>query len=102
MSNRVHLITSAYGAALRSRRRKIGFVSQNYRRRFLPLWLGRLPKADAWPATVLVDELDPGFFKGSSYDIKGRPTWLAPLLFELVDGHDADARSISQVLLAPT
>jgi hypothetical protein len=26
---------------------------------------------------------------------------LAPLLFELVDGHDADARSISQVLLAP-
>jgi hypothetical protein len=62
----------------------------------------RFSQSNAWPATVLVDELDARFLKGSSYDIKGRATWLAPLLFELVDGHDADARSISQVLLAPT
>jgi hypothetical protein len=61
----------------------------------------RLSNPYAWSATVLVDELDAGFLEGSSYDIKGRATWLAPLLFELVDGHDADARSISQVLLAP-
>jgi hypothetical protein len=68
----------------------------------LPLLLWRPPKAHTGSATVLVDELDPGFLKGSSYDIKGRATWLASLLFELVDGHDGDARSISQVLLAPT
>ena len=69
---------------------------------FLRPTLHRLSQAQAWSATILVDELDAGFLKGSSYDIKGRATWLAPLLFELVDGHDADARSISQVLLAPT
>jgi len=39
---------------------KIGFVSQNHGRRFSPLLLGRLPKAHAWSATVLVNELDPG------------------------------------------
>jgi hypothetical protein len=61
-----------------------------------------LSKAHAWSTAVLVDELDASFLKGSSYDIKGSATWLAPLLFELVDGHDADARLISQVLLAPT
>jgi hypothetical protein len=80
---------------------KIGFVSRKSGRS-LPLLLWRLPKSNAGSATVLVDELNPGFLKGSSYDIKGRATWLAPLLFELVNGHDADARSISQVLLAPT
>jgi hypothetical protein len=72
------------------------------RRRFSPPLLCRLSKAHAWSATVVVDELNASFLKGSFYDIKGRATWLAPLLFELVDGHDADARSISQVLLAPT
>jgi hypothetical protein len=59
-------------------------------------------KAHTRSTTVLVDELDASFLKGSSYDIKSRATWLAPLFFELVDGHDADARSISQVLLTPT
>jgi hypothetical protein len=69
---------------------------------FLPLLLRWLAKAHARSATVLVDKLHASFLKGSSYDIKGRATWLAPLLFELVDGHNADARSISQILLAPT
>jgi hypothetical protein len=69
---------------------------------FSALLLYRPSKAHAWPTTVLVDELHASFLKGSSYDIKGRATWLAPLLFELVDGHDADSRSIRQVLLAPT
>jgi hypothetical protein len=68
----------------------------------LPFLLRRLSQTYTWSTTVLVDELHPGFLEGSSYDIKGCATWLAPLLFELVDGHDADARSISQVLLAPT
>jgi hypothetical protein len=88
-------------ARLRSGSSEFGFVSQK-RRQFSPLLLCRLPKTQAWSTTVLVDELDASFLKGSSYDIKGRATWLAPLLFELVDGHDGDARSISQVLLAPT
>jgi hypothetical protein len=79
-----------------------GFVSQKRRGRLSAFRLCRLPKTHAWSTTVVVDELDASFLKGSSYDIKGRATWLAPLLFELVDGHDADARSISQVLLAPT
>ena len=48
MSNRVHRITSAYGEALRSRQGKIGFVSQNHRRRFSPILLGRLSRARAW------------------------------------------------------
>jgi hypothetical protein len=70
--------------------------------RFSPLLLWRLSKAYAWSTTVLVDELDACFLKGPSYNIESRATWLAPLLFELVDGHDADARSIGQILLAPT
>jgi len=80
---------------------KIGFVSRNADG-FLPLLLGQLPEAYTRSATVLVDELDASFLKSSSYDIEGCATWLAPLFFELVDGHDANARSISQVLLAPT
>jgi hypothetical protein len=81
----------------------LGSFRKKRRGRFLPLLLlWRLSKAQAWSPTVLVDELDAGFLKGSSYDIKGRATWSIPLLFELVDGHDADARSISQILLAPT
>jgi hypothetical protein len=70
--------------------------------RLSALRLCRLPKAQAWSSTVFVDELHASFLEGSSYDIEGRATWLAPLLFEMVDGHDANARSISQVLLAPT
>jgi len=70
--------------------------------RFLALLLWRLPKTKAGSATVFVDELHASFLKGSSYDIKGRATWLARLIFEMVDGHDGNARSISQVLLAPT
>jgi hypothetical protein len=70
--------------------------------RLSTLLLWGFSKTHTGSTTVLVDELDPGFLKGSSYDIEGRATWLAPLLFELVDGHDADAGSISQVLLAPT
>jgi hypothetical protein len=78
----------------------LGSFRKTYR--LLSSLLLRLSEAHAWSATVLVDELDPGFLKGSSYDIKGRAPRLAPLLFKLVDGHDADTRSISQVLLAPT
>jgi hypothetical protein len=69
---------------------------------FLRFLAARLTKSNTEATTVLVDELDASFLKGSSYDIKGRATWLAPVLFELVDGHDGDARSIRQVLLAPT
>jgi len=63
---------------------------------------GWLAKPHAGPSPVLVDELHASFLKSSSYDIKSRAPWFAPVLFELVDGHDADARAISQVLLAPT
>jgi hypothetical protein len=87
---------------------QFGFCRENWVRfakniagRFSPLLLRRFSKTHTWSATVLVDELDPGFFKRSSYDIEGRATWFAALVFELVDGHDADARSISQVLLGP-
>ena len=48
-----------------------------------------------------VDELHAGTLKGASYDLKGRASRLAPLLFELVDSHDADVRAIRQVPLAP-
>jgi hypothetical protein len=58
-------------------------------------------KADTGTAAVLVDEFDAGQFEGSPHNIKCRATRLAPLLFELMDSHDADARAISQVLLAP-
>jgi len=44
----VHIISSACEAALRSRQGKIGFVSQNHRRRFSPILLGRLSRARAW------------------------------------------------------
>ena len=84
------------------REKLVAAGSQNRRGRLSAFRLCRLPKSQAWSTTVLVDELDASFLKGSSYDIKGRATWLAPLLFELVNGHDANARSISQVLLAPT
>jgi hypothetical protein len=60
----------------------------------------RLSKSYTRTSAVLVDELDAGIFKGASYDLERRAT-RAPLLFELVDSHDADARAISQVLLAP-
>jgi hypothetical protein len=83
-------------------RSRLGSFRKERRCQFLPPLLWRLPKAYTWSPTVLVDELHASLLKGSSYDVKGRATWLAPLLFELVDGHDADARSISQVLLAPT
>jgi hypothetical protein len=65
------------------------------RRAFLSLLLRRFAKAYARPATVLVNELDASFLKCSSYHIKRRSTWLAPLVFEMVDGHEAHARSIS-------
>jgi hypothetical protein len=81
---------------------KLGSFRKNVANRFLPFLLWRLSKAHTRSAPVLVDELHASFLKGSSDDVKGRPTWSAPLLFELVDGHDGDARSISQVLLAPT
>jgi hypothetical protein len=60
-----------------------------------------LSKSNTRSPAVLVDELDAGILKGASYDLKCGPSRLAPLLFELVDSHDADVRSISQVLLAP-
>jgi len=78
-------------------------IAQHYRiALFVRPFFPRLSQPYTWTAAVFVDELDASFLKGSSYDIKGRATWLAPLLFELMDGHDADARTISQVLLAPT
>ena len=58
-------------------------------------------EAHSGPSSVLVDEFHARILKGASYDLKGRATRLSPLLFELVDSHDADARTISQVLLAP-
>jgi len=69
---------------------------------FLALLLWRLPKTEAGSATVFVDELHASFLEGAFYYLKSRSTWLAPLLFEMVDRHDGNARSISQVLLAPT
>ena len=60
-----------------------------------------LSKSDTRSPAVLVDELDAGILKGASYDLKGRASRLAPLLFELVDSHDADVRAISEILLAP-
>jgi hypothetical protein len=45
---------------------KIGFVSQKTSPSVsLPL-LWRLPKADTWSATVLVDELDAGILQGTA------------------------------------
>jgi hypothetical protein len=61
----------------------------------------RLSEAHPGATAVLVDEFHARILKGASYDLKGRATRLGPLLFELVDSHDADARAISQVLLAP-
>jgi hypothetical protein len=37
---------------------EIGFVSQNAVGQISSLLLGRLSKAQAWPATIFVDELD--------------------------------------------
>jgi hypothetical protein len=53
------------------------------------------------PSAVLVDEFHARILEGASYDLKGRATRLGSFLFELVDSHDADARAIGQVLLAP-
>jgi hypothetical protein len=58
-------------------------------------------KAHPGAAAVFVDEFHARILKGAFYDLKRRTTRLGPLLFELVDSHDADAGTISQVLLAP-
>jgi hypothetical protein len=58
-------------------------------------------QAHSGTAPVLVDEFNASQFEGSSHNIQCRATRLTSVLFELVDGHDADARAISQVLLAP-
>ena len=73
----------------------VRFAKTGGARHLLPLLLWRLPKPNARSTTVLVDEFDASFLKRSSYDIKGRATWLAPLVFDMVDGHEAHARSIS-------
>jgi len=70
-------------------------------RLFVGLFFSRFSKPNARATAVFIDELDAGILKGASYDLKGRASRLAPLLFELMDSHDADARAISQVLLAP-
>jgi len=74
-------------------------VTQNLLFSYLSL---RLFKPTPGASTVLVDEFDTRVLKGAFYNLKGRAMRLGPLLFELVDGHDADARTISEVLLAPT
>ena len=68
---------------------------------FAGLFFSRFSKPNTGATAVFVDELDAGILKRASYDLKGRATRLGPLLFELVDSHDADARTIGQVLLAP-
>jgi hypothetical protein len=70
-------------------------------RSFPRLFFRRLSKPYARATAVLVDEFYAGQFEGSPHNIKCRATRLAPLLFELMDSHDADARAISQALLAP-
>jgi len=94
-------IKGSYKRRFRSSR-EIGFVSQKRRGRLSALRLCRPSKAHTWSATVFVDELHASFLEGAFYYLKSRPTWLAPLLFEMVDRHDGNTRSISQVLLAPT
>ncbi len=66
-----------------------------------PVLFCGLAKSYPGAAAVFVDEFHARILKRASYDLKGRATRLGPLLFELVDSHDADARTISQVLLAP-
>jgi len=68
---------------------------------FAGLIFSRFSKPNTGATAVLVDELDARILKGASYDLKGCATRLTPLFFELVDSHDADACTISQVLLAP-
>jgi hypothetical protein len=65
------------------------------------LFFRALSKAYSGASAILIDELNAGILKGASYDFKGRASRLAPLLFKLVDSHDANARAISQVPLAP-
>jgi hypothetical protein len=52
---------------------RIWFVSQKKQEPFLPLLLRWLAKAHAWPAAVLVDELDAGSLQGSSDCLIVRP-----------------------------
>jgi hypothetical protein len=75
--------------------------SCNHIRLFDGFVFSALSKAHSGATTILVDEFHAGVLKGASYDFKGRATRLGSFLFELVDSHDADARAISQVLLAP-
>jgi hypothetical protein len=89
-------------ASLRPRQENWLRFAKKRRRRFLTLLFWRLPKTKAGSATVFVDELHASFLEGAFYYLESRSTWLAPLLFEMVDRHDGNARSISQVLLAPT
>jgi hypothetical protein len=50
------------------RAQKIGFVSQK-RRRFLPLLLWRLSKAQTHAASVFVDEVNTRCLESTSYDV---------------------------------
>ena len=98
----VSSLVSAREAPLRRRQENWLRFAKKRRGLFSALLLCRLPKTEAGSATVFVDELHASFLEGAFYYLKSRSTWLAPLLFEMVDRHDGNARSISQVLLAPT
>jgi hypothetical protein len=61
----------------------------------------RLPQSNTWPAPVLINELDAGLFKGTSYNFESRASRFACPSFELMHGYNSDARCISKFLLAP-
>jgi hypothetical protein len=53
----------AFKHRLAHSRKKLGSFRNERRRQFSALLLRRLPKAHAWSATVLVDELDARFLE---------------------------------------
>jgi hypothetical protein len=60
-----------------------------------------LPKSHPRATAVLVNEFDAGQFESSPHNVECRATRLTPLLFELVNSHDANTCFFSQVLLSP-
>jgi hypothetical protein len=60
-----------------------------------------LAETDPRAAAVLIDELDAGGFERASNDLKCGAAWLTSCRLKLMHGHDAHARPLRKLLLAP-
>jgi hypothetical protein len=60
-----------------------------------------IAEPDAWPAAVLIDELDPGSLECAPYDVERGSTGRIRVSLEQAHGDDADRGFVREILLTP-